>query len=257
MKSKSMIQLNNISKIYGNLHALHPMDLEVRSGERIALIGPSGAGKSTLLGIMAGAITTDTGAYSISGSNLETMERRIRAEYIGLIRQHFDLVGPLKVLHNVLAGHLGRWNLTKSILSLIIPQDAESARRALSRVGIEDKMHVKTAFLSGGEKQRVALARLLVQNPKIVLADEPVASLDPVRAEQIMELLVNLTVDGHQTLVASLHSTELARKYFTRVIGLRKGQILLDKAVSDLTDEDIDSLYTLEIESGLEKQGHE
>ena len=257
MKNLSLIKLNSISKSYGNFHALNPINLQVETGERIALIGPSGAGKSTLLGILAGSIPANEGEYEIEGAAFENMNRKNRAENIGLIRQHFDLVGPIKVVHNVLSGNLGKWSLAKSLLSLAVPQDLENAKIALSRVGIGDKLYEKTSFLSGGERQRVALARLLVQNPKIVLADEPVASLDPARAEQILELLVNMTVDGHQTLIESLHSVDFAQRYFTRVIGLREGSVYLDKAITDLTEEDIKSLYKLEMQVSLEIDDHE
>lgn len=190
----------------------------------------------------------DTGEYEVNGNLFENMNRKDHAQCVGLIRQHFDLVGPLKVVHNVLSGNLGKWGLGKSLFSLVVPQDLEDAKGALSKVGILDKLYEKTSFfLSGGEKQRVALARLLVQNPKIILADEPVASLDPARAEQILELLVNMTTDGQQTLVASLHSIEFAqKKYFTRVIGLRDGLIHIDKSVIELSKDDIAALYTLE-----------
>lgn len=246
MQNQTTIQLENITKSYGEMKALDLQSFTASSRERIALIGPSGAGKSTLLNILAGNIQADQGTYSIDGQSFSSLNRKERSRCIGMIRQQFDLVLPLKVIHNVLAGNLGRWSLGKSLLSLIIPQDKKDAIKALEKVGLLHKVEEKTSVLSGGEQQRVAMARLLVQNPAVVLADEPVASLDPARADQILELLVNLTNSGDQTLIASLHSIELAKKHFTRVVGLRDGRVYLNKSVSELTNEDILALYDLE-----------
>jgi len=240
------IQLDNISKSYGDTHALTSTNLIIHKGERVALIGPSGAGKSTLLSILSGAIQSDTGLYSLNNENILSLSTKQRAESVGIIRQQFDLVGPLKVVHNVLSGHLGRWGLIKSLLSLIHPFALNDAREALARVGIENKLFELTSNLSGGEQQRVALARLFVQHPKVVLADEPVASLDPARADQIIKLLVELTHEGEQTLVASLHSIELAKKYFSRIIGIKDGAICLDKPSVQLSEKDLQLLYRLE-----------
>jgi phosphonate transport system ATP-binding protein len=247
MSSNAIMQLKNVCKSYGNTRALQPVNMEIIRGEKVALIGPSGAGKSTLLGIMSGAVGPDSGTYRLNTHDFISMNRKQRSQNVGIIRQQYDLVEPLKVVHNVLAGRLGTWGLGKSLLSLMLPQDIESARKALSLVGIENKLHEKTSVLSGGEQQRVALARLLIQNPNVILADEPVASLDPARAEQILNILVDMTNDGRQTLIASLHSVELAQKYFTRIIGLRDGKILMDKPARELVADDFDTLYNLEM----------
>ena len=144
-----------------------------------------------------------------------------------MIRQQFDLVGQLAVIHNVLAGRLSEWGLFKSLIFTYHPQEKEAAIRALERVGLADKYYEQTANLSGGEQQRVALARLLLQKPEIILADEPVASLDPARAEDILSMLTKLVKEENQTLITSLHSVEYARKYFTRIIALKDGHIYL------------------------------
>ena len=250
MNELNYIQVNKISKSYGGLKALEATSLSIKKGERIALIGPSGAGKSTMLGILSGLTPPDTGDFSIEGMHILGMKAKEKSKYVGIIRQQFDLVGPMKVVHNVLAGNLGRWSLLKSLLSLVYPQSIDEAHTALSKVGIENKLYEMTSNLSGGEQQRVALARLFVQNPKLVLADEPVASLDPSRSEQILSLLVDLTKEGDQTLVASLHSIDLARKYFSRIIGIQGGSVLFDVPVNQLKDSDIQSLYELEPSHG-------
>lgn len=246
MQKSVFLELHQISKRYGPLQALEPLNLKILEGERVALIGPSGAGKSTLLGLLSGSIKPDTGTYSLCGASIEKLSSSQRAQSVGLVRQRFDLVGPLKTVHNVLAGNLGQWSTLKSLLSLIHPQDVRAARQALKAVGIEDKLYEKTQLLSGGEQQRVALARLLVQNPKVILADEPVASLDPARADQVMDLLVNRVASDTHTLVASLHSVELAQKYFNRIIGLREGKVWIDKPAKSLTEAELRTLYSLE-----------
>ncbi len=245
MQKSIFIELDQVSKSYGSLKALEPLNLKIFEGERVALIGPSGAGKSTLLGILSGTIEPDTGTYTLCTESIDRLTIRQRAHYVGLVRQHFDLVGPLRTVHNVLAGNLGKWSTFKSLLSLMRPQEVSAARQALKSVGIEDKLYEKTHLLSGGEQQRVALARLLIQNPKVILADEPVASLDPARASQIIDLLVNRVASDTHTLVASLHSVELAQVYFDRIIGLREGKVWVDKPAKSLTEEELTSLYSL------------
>lgn len=241
-----IISLNQISKTYERKIALSSLSFTVDKGELIALIGPSGAGKTTLLNIMASILTPDEGEIFIVGTPLSEFEdQKKRAKKIGVIRQQFDLVGELPVIHNVLAGRLSGWGVFKSLLSLLIPQDKQYAVKALERVGLLDKLYDRTSILSGGEQQRVALARLLVQNPEIILADEPVASLDPARAEDILDLLANIAVEEKQTLIASLHSVEYAKKYFDRIIALKNGEIFFDLPAASVSDAHIESLYKL------------
>lgn len=243
---QEVINLNQISKIYERKTALSSLSFTVNKGELVALIGPSGAGKTTLLNMLAAILSPNQGEILIDGRPLsDLMDQKIRAKKIGIIRQQFDLVGELPVIHNVLAGRLSEWGIFKSLLSMLIPQDKEYAFQALSRVGLTDKLYEKTSSLSGGEQQRVALARLLVQSPEIVLADEPVASLDPARAEDVLELLVKIALEENQTLIASLHSVDYARKYFDRLVALKDGELFFDLPASSVTDEHIKSLYKL------------
>jgi phosphonate transport system ATP-binding protein len=241
-----IISLNHISKTYERKIALSSLSLSVNKGELIALIGPSGAGKTTLLNIMASILTPDEGEIFIDGSPLSDFkDQKKRAKKVGVIRQQFDLVGELPVIHNVLAGRLSDWGVLKSLLSMLVPQDKQYAVKALERVGLLDKLYERTSILSGGEQQRVALARLLVQNPEIILADEPVASLDPARAEDILEILAEITAEEKQTLIASLHSVEYAKKFFDRIIALKNGEIFFDLPAASVTDAHIASLYKL------------
>ena len=226
--------------------ALSSLSFNIQKGEIVALIGPSGAGKTTLLNTFANIISPDSGELIIDGlpiSSYETSKQLYKK--IGIIRQQFDLVAQLPVIHNVLAGRLGEWSFFKSLLSLIFPQDKDLAANALDRVGLIDKIYDKTANLSGGEKQRVALARLLVQKPEIILADEPVSSLDPARAEDILLMLIRLVKEENQTLIASLHSIEYAKKYFTRIIALRNGKDFFDLPANEVDDDLLSTLYTL------------
>lgn len=240
------ISLKQISKIYERKIALSSLSFTVNKGELVALIGSSGAGKTTLLNLLAAILTPDQGEILIDRHPLsELTDQKKRAKKIGIIRQQFDLVGELPVIHNVLAGRLSEWGIFKSILSMLIPQDKEYAIQALGRVGLTDKLYEQTSSLSGGEQQRVALARLLVQRPEIVLADEPVASLDPARAEDVLDLLVKIAVEENQTLIASLHSVDYARKYFDRLIALKDGEIFFDLPASSVTDDHINNLYKL------------
>jgi phosphonate transport system ATP-binding protein len=163
-----------------------------------------------------------------------------------MIPQQFDLVPHLSAIHNVLAGRLAAWSTAKSILSLLWPQDRNIAVQALGRVGVGDRAHMRAGLLSGGEQQRVAIARVLVQDPEIILADEPVASLDPARADEIMALLMDVTKERGKTLVASMHSLALARKYCSRLVGLRNGVVQFDAPSEQVTQRMLDALYDLQ-----------
>ncbi|MEH7180492.1 phosphonate ABC transporter ATP-binding protein [Neobacillus vireti] len=246
MSSKTIIEAKNITKQFERKIALSSLSFSIKKGELVALIGPSGAGKTTLLNSIAGLVPLHSGELMIDSQPLGTYKRGRRfAKKIGVIRQQFDLIGPLAVIHNVLAGKLSEWGFIKSIFSLLIPQEKEVAIRALERVGLKDKAYEITATLSGGEQQRVAMARLLVQKPEIILADEPVASLDPARADDVLAMLTNIVTEEKQTLLASLHSVEYARKYFTRIISLKNGEIFFDLPTEKVTDELLNELYRL------------
>ena len=243
----AVVSLKGVGVVYGAHPALIGVDLEVAPGERVALVGPSGAGKTTVLNLCTGAVVPATGAVSVLGcdigraspSELRTLRRRV-----GTVYQQLNLVGPLQVVHNVNAGRLGSWSTARSLRSLVRPLGVESAREALAEVGIADKIHERTDRLSGGEQQRVALARVLVQRPDLLLADEPVASLDPARAEEVMDLLGAAAAEG-RTLLVSLHDFDLARRRCDRVIGLRAGRVVFDLPAADATAEVGTELYRI------------
>lgn len=241
-----MFELVGATKRYGPLVALAPLSLTIAPGERVALMGPSGSGKTTLLYLLAGVIQPEEGRVAITGRSTEMLRPgRDLARLVGVMAQGFDLVPSLAVVHNVLAGRLGEWGIGRSLLSLVFPRELPLAQAALNRVGIGTKLYERTARLSGGEQQRVALARLLVQRPRAILADEPVSSVDPARAEDLLTLLVGVAAEEGRTLIASMHAVPLALRYFSRVIALRHGHLVFDRATTAVTEADLTALYDL------------
>ena len=240
------VGLERLTKGYGPLEALAPLCLTVEQGETVAFLGPSGSGKTTLLLLLSGQLEASAGRVCLGGQELARMRPgRELARLVGMIHQQFDLVPNLSALHNVLAGRLGEWGLSKSLLSLLWPRDRASGIAALARVGVADRAYLRASQLSGGEQQRVAIARLLVQDPAVILADEPVASLDPARAAEVLRLLVGVAGESGKTLIASMHSVELAREHFSRLIGLRNGVVLFDLPSAEVTEEQLQGLYNL------------
>lgn len=242
-----LVAVDGVSKSYSDVPALSPVSFSVVPGEIVALAGPSGSGKTTLLYLLAGILQPDSGSLAIDGKDLARVKPgRELSTLVGIIHQQYDLVPHLPVLHNVLAGRLGQWGLLRSAASLVWPQDRGLAETALERMGIGDKAWERTSHLSGGEQQRAAIARLMVQSPRVVLADEPVASLDPAMADEMLRLLTGLAEDGGRALVVSLHSPELIRRFCTRVIGLRAGHLAFDLPAEAVTGRTMDDLYRLD-----------
>lgn len=234
---------------FGATRALAGVDLTVHAGERVAVIGPSGAGKTSLIGLLNGATVATEGRVRVFGRDLDTAttgELRAVQRRIGTVHQRFDLVEQLRVVHNVNAGRLGDWPLWKAFVSLLSPRGVGAVRDALAQVGIEDKLNHRTAVLSGGEQQRVAIARVLVGAPEALLADEPIASLDRARGSETLELLHELSATTGMTLLASLHDVDAALAHFDRVIGLRAGHIVFDRPPGGLAGGEVAALYGLE-----------
>ena len=234
---------------YRGVTALADCDLEIGAGERVAVIGPSGAGKSSLIALLNGSVAPTEGTVTALGCELSRAgagaARRTRRQ-IGTIYQHFDLVEELRVVHNVNAGRLGAWPFWKAALSLVRPRDVADVRRALDRVGIVEKLEARTSTLSGGQKQRVAVARVLVQQPRAILADEPIASLDPRLGAEVIDLLNDISVDAGTTLVTSLHDVSTALGRFERIVALRAGRIVFDRPPAAVSRADVDDLYAAE-----------
>jgi len=247
--SSCIFELRQVTKQFGKSQVLSGINLQVQAGERVALVGPSGAGKSTLISLLNGTQLSTQGevyAFGYSLARLSPRQRRHIQRQIGTVYQQFHLVDNLQVIHNVNAGHLGYWSLPKAILSLLRPLEVKTAAQALAQVGIPEKLYERTDRLSGGEQQRVALARVLVQNPIAILADEPIASLDPERSREILDLLRDMNKQTGKTLLISLHAIELACHYCHRIVGLRQGKILFDAPSQEVMPEMVAALYRIE-----------
>ena len=243
---RRIIGIDSVRKSYGERVALSRLSIQIGVGEAVAVVGPSGSGKTTLLHLLAGVLEPDEGKISLNGHSLADLRPGAElSKLVGVIHQQLDLVPHLSVIHNVLAGRLGQWGLLRSVVSLVSPRDRELGVRALDRVGLVDRINERTSRLSGGEQQRVAIARLLVQDPSVIIADEPVASLDPARADDLMGLLASIASESGKTFIASLHSTQLTRNCFSRVLGLRNGDLMFDVPVGGLTDDMLRELYDL------------
>jgi phosphonate transport system ATP-binding protein len=253
MNAAPLFELRQVSHRFGNFQALKNINLQIFAGDRVALVGSSGAGKSTLIQLLNGTLRPSEGEVWALGCNLNVLKparlRQVQRQ-IGTVYQQFHLVDNLRVIHNVNAGHLGRWSLFKAVLSLLVPLETDTATQALTQVGIPEKLYALTRDLSGGEQQRVALARVLVQNPLAILADEPIASLDPALSREVMNLLRSLVQQAGRTLVVSLHDVDFAQSHCDRVIGLRQGTLVFDCPSDRLTSESLASLYRF---SGGEK----
>jgi len=243
------VDLDGVRKRYGGLAAVDGVSLAVAQGQTVALVGPSGAGKTTLLRLMAGSLAPDDGVVRLHGRDIGALTPgRELAGLVGIVAQQYDLVPNLSALQNVLAGHLGSWSLWRSLLSLVAPRDKPLAMRALERVGVADQAYQRAGLLSGGEQQRVAIARVLVQDPAVVLADEPVSSLDPARAADVLQLLTGIARENGKTLMASMHAVELAMGHFDRLVGVRDGTVRFDAAPSAVTEAMLANLYALDAE---------
>lgn len=243
---KPLLSLHSATKHFGNQAVLDNVSFSVNQGEIIALVGPSGSGKSTLMNAMMKSVSLDSGEILLDGRNIQTYQNnKIYAQKVGMLHQQYHLVKQLEVVHNVLAGRLNHWGLWRSLLSLVKPQERELALSALQAVGLGEKITKPTSELSGGEQQRVAIARLLVQDPMLILADEPVSALDPVNAHNVLSLLTGLVRDNGKTLIASMHSVEYAKAYFDRMIGIQAGKIVFDLPSSEVSQARLNELYGL------------
>ena len=246
-----MIKFDKVNKVYPNgLHALKNISLEINQGEFVAIIGLSGAGKSTLLRTINRMHDISEGSLTVNGQEINDLAgkdlRKFRRK-IGMVFQSFNLVTRTTVVNNVLTSRVPDMPLWKSIIGLYSKEDKVVALEALDKVGILDKAYVRADQLSGGQQQRVALARTLAQKPEIILADEPVAALDPITAKQVMDDFKKINKELNMSVLINIHHVDLALKYADRVIGIKAGEIVYDGPATKVDSEVLKQIYGREL----------
>ena len=242
-----MIKFENVSVTYpGGVEALKDLDLEINEGDFLIIVGLSGAGKSTLLRTINNLVKPSNGVVFLDNKDITNANKKqlkqIRSQ-IGMIFQTFNLVNRSTVLKNVLTGRLSKVSTMRSVLGLWPKDQKQMAFEALNQVEILEKAYVRASNLSGGQQQRVGIARALSQKPKVMLADEPVASLDPITSRVVMSYLKKINQELGITTIVNLHFLDLAKEFGDRLIGLRDGELVYDGKVDDVSDEDFENIY--------------
>ncbi|MCR8630280.1 phosphonate ABC transporter ATP-binding protein [Paenibacillus radicis (ex Xue et al. 2023)] len=255
----TLLEFKQVSKQYGaDTRALSNINFAVKEGEFVSIIGPSGAGKSTLLRCINRMIDASSGEIFFDGANVlgyrKKELKRLRTR-IGMIFQHYNLVNRLSVIENVLHGRLGYKSTVAGVLGLYTEEEKRQAYTVLKTLGLEEQMYKRCDQLSGGQKQRVGIARALVQDPKMLLCDEPIASLDPNASKIIMDHLRNISSTMGITVVINLHQVDVALKYADRIIGVNSGSIVYDGTPEGIHSEQLRKIYGSELDELLVDQG--
>ena len=242
-----MIKFDHVSKVYPNgTKGLDDVSLEIEQGEFVAVIGLSGAGKSTLIRTVNKMIDITDGELTVDGVNVSKLKGKELRDFrrrIGMVFQSFNLVNKTTVINNVLSARVADMSFFRTLLGLYSKEDKIAALESLDKVGILDKAYSRADQLSGGQAQRVALARTLTQNPEIILADEPVASLDPIMADVVMEDFQRINKDMNITVIINIHHVDLALQYASRVVGIRAGKIVYDGPVDKVNKDVLRQIY--------------
>ncbi len=242
-----MIEFKNAGLVYPNgTVGLKNVNLTIEDGEFVVIVGLSGAGKSTLIRSINRLVTPTSGELLVDGENIlahSGKDLRALRTKVGMIFQNYNLVRRSNVLKNVLAGRLGHVGTLRSILNLYPKKDVALAYESLQRVNIEDKLYNRADELSGGQQQRVSIARVLTQQPSYMLADEPVAALDPPTSHQVMKYLKQINQTDKITTIVNLHFIDMAMEYADRIIGMRAGEVVFDGPVSEVTEETFEQIY--------------
>lgn len=241
-----MLEIKNLTVEYGNFRAIDNISFTVKDGEFVAVIGSSGGGKSSLMKAINLLVKPKSGSIKIDGeemTELSSRKLRMKRRKIGFVFQDYNLIDRLSVIENVLTGRLGYKSSLKSLLGIFSKEEYKNAEKALEKVGLSEKLFVRGDELSGGQKQRVAIAKALVQEPKIILADEPVASLDVNSSKIIMEYFKEINRVQGITVIINIHDVNIALKYADRVIALKKGKIVFDGKGSEITDDVLKRVY--------------
>lgn len=244
------LSLDNVGLVHANGHrALQRVTLSASAGEQLAVIGPSGAGKTSLLRVLGTSLRPSEGRVQVLGSNPWQLTaralKRLRSQ-VGMVHQAPPIPPRLRVVTAVLAGRLGAWSVGKALASLLYPGDIAGARDVLARLDLADRLFERCDRLSGGQLQRVGIARALYQNPRLLLADEPVSALDPALADAAVGQLISHSASTGATLVASLHAVDLALRWFPRIVGMRDGVVVFDAPVAEVSTAMLQDLYANE-----------
>ncbi len=240
------LSLVNVNKNYGAHKAIRDINLHVNPGDFVVLLGPSGAGKSTIFKCVSQLIRADSGEVWLNEKQINHLKGnalRLQRRKIGLIFQQFNLVSRLSAIQNVLLGRLGHMPTWKANLGLFSEADRQLCLRSLDRVGMLNKAYQRADTLSGGQQQRVAIARVMAQESNLILADEPVASLDPVTSRQVLSQLKEIAVESNMAILCSLHQTDLALEFADRIIAMSNGIITFDKNARDVKENELESIY--------------
>jgi phosphonate transport system ATP-binding protein len=250
LPSPPLLEVSHLIKHYdGARPALNDISFSVKKGEFVSVIGPSGAGKSTLLRCINRMIELSKGEVRFEGISVAELNRqelkKLRSK-IGMIFQHYNLVDRLTVIENVLHGRLGSKSTLAGALGRYTSDEKEQAMGVITMLGLADHVYQRCDRLSGGQKQRVGIARALVQDPKMILCDEPIASLDPSASKVIMEQLKRFSREMHITLIVNLHQVDVALKYSDRILGVNKGRLVFDSGPGDLSPDRIAEIYGTE-----------
>tara|TARA_Y100000748_G_scaffold156305_1_gene130669 strand:- start:202 stop:924 length:723 start_codon:yes stop_codon:yes gene_type:complete len=239
-----MLEINNLKKTFDNgTEALNGVNLKVKKGEFLSILGPSGSGKTTLLRSINGLESIDNGKISFENEKINKVNLPEIQKKTGMIFQEFNLVNNLSAINNVLTGLLNSSSKFLSMFYLFTKEQKLEALKALETVGLLNKAYQRVDELSGGQRQRVGIARAIIKRPKLLLADEPVASLDPKAANLIMSLLKKINKEFEITVICNLHQVELASKYSDRIVGLLEGEIMFDKTASNINKTAIREIY--------------
>ncbi|WP_081797000.1 phosphonate ABC transporter ATP-binding protein [Bacillus ndiopicus] len=250
--AQTVLELRNIEKSYDmKTLIIKDIDLQLKQGEFVSIIGPSGAGKSTLLRCINRMIEPSSGDIIFDGTNITQLSKsalRKQRTKIGMVFQHYNLVSRLTVFENVLHGRFGYKSTLQGILGLYTEEEKMLALSILEKLGMKDHVYKRCDQLSGGQKQRVGIARALVQQPKLLLCDEPIASLDPNSSKVIMDHLKEISQSMGITVLVNLHQVDVALKYSDRIIGLNRGSKLFDDLPKRLSQMDIRNIYGAEVD---------
>lgn len=244
---EGLLRFEHVEKKYGNgVHALKDINLQIGSGEFVSIIGPSGSGKSTLLRSINKLNPISSGNIYLNQDNItdkKGKDLRALRQKIGMVFQNYNLVERLSVLQNVLHGRLGAMKGLSGIIENYSEEDKKKAIEILDELGLRNFIYNRASDLSGGQKQRVGIARAIMQEPMLLLCDEPIASLDPSSAKTIMDILYQMTTKRNIACIVNLHQIDVAKKYSSRIIGLSNGSIVFDGKPEDLTEIEIEKIY--------------